>query len=211
MDGIDGAVGEACAASLPDRIGIGVLTRLVPRELVDEVVVAAGRREQRKRLLPARVVVYFVMALALFYGDGYEEVMRKLVAGLKTIRIWRQDWKVPTTGALTQARQRLGPQVMAELFDRVAVPCARRSTQGAWMAGWRLMSLDGCEVDAADSPATRSTSAMPEPRARTGADFPKCRSWHWVNAARTRSWPRRSAPVASVNPHWPGAWWRAVC
>lgn len=173
MDGIDGAVGEACAASLPDRIGIGVLTRLVPRELVDEVVVAAGRREQRKRLLPARVVVYFVMALALFYGDGYEEVMRKLVAGLKTIRVWRQDWKMPTTGALTQARQRLGPEVMAELFDRVAVPCARRSTQGAWMAGWRLMSLDGCEVDAADSPANAQHFGYAGAKSKDRSGFPK--------------------------------------
>jgi hypothetical protein len=144
------AVSDVC---LPDRIGVGVLTRLVPRELVDEVVLAAGRREHRKRLLPARVVVYFVMGLALFYGDAYEEVMRKLAAGLKTLRVWRREWAVPTSGALTQARQRLGPEVMAELFARVAVPCAHRSTPGAWMAGRRLMSLDGFELDAPESAA----------------------------------------------------------
>jgi hypothetical protein len=82
---IDGGSAAVSSVSLVDRIGVGVLTRLVPRELVDEVVAAAGRREQRKRLLPARVVVYFVMGLALFYGDSYEEVMRKLAAGLRTL------------------------------------------------------------------------------------------------------------------------------
>ena len=69
-------------SSLTDAIGIGTLTRLVPRELVDEVVASEGRKEIRKNKLPARVMVYFVMAMALFYGDSYEEVMRKLADGL---------------------------------------------------------------------------------------------------------------------------------
>jgi hypothetical protein len=143
--------GAPSAARLTDRIGIGVLTRLVPRELVDEVVAAAGRREKRKRLLPARVVVYFVMGLTLFYGDSYEEVMYKLVQGLRWLGVWRTDWTVPTSGALTQARQRLGAVVMRELFERVAVPCALRSTEGAWLSQWRLMSLDGFDIEVFDS------------------------------------------------------------
>ena len=61
---------------LTDRIGIGVLTRLIDRDLVDEVLAETGRAEQRSRLLPARVVVYYVLALCLFFGDAYEEVMR---------------------------------------------------------------------------------------------------------------------------------------
>ena len=66
---------------LTDRIGIGVLTRVVPRDLVDEVLAETRRREKRSRLLPAHVVVYFVMAMAIF-RDGYEEVMRRLTGGL---------------------------------------------------------------------------------------------------------------------------------
>jgi hypothetical protein len=139
-------------ASMSDRIGIGVLTRLVPRELVEEIVVSFGRKEQRTRKLPARVVVYFVMAMALFYGEGYEEVMRKLVEGLRYMGTWRREWSMPTPGALCLARQRLGVEVMRELFERVAVPCAMRSTQGAWMGGRRLMSLDGFGMEAPDSP-----------------------------------------------------------
>jgi transposase IS4-like protein/DDE family transposase len=143
--------GRSVSVSLTDRVGIGVLTRLVPRELVDEVVSSFNRKELRNKKLPARVMVYFVMALALFYGDGYEEVMRKLVEGLRYMGTWRREWTMPTPGALCMARQRLGPEVMRELYERVAVPCAMRSTQGAWAGGRRLMSLDGFGLEAPDS------------------------------------------------------------
>lgn len=147
-----GVSGSAHGSVLAERVGVGVLTRLVSRELVDEVVLASGRRERRVRKLPARVVVYFVMALSLFHGESYEEVIRKLVQGLHWLRIWRADWTIPTSGALTQARQRLGAGVMRDLFERVAVPCAQRSTQGAWLRRWRLMALDGTDVEVFDSP-----------------------------------------------------------
>jgi hypothetical protein len=140
-------------ASLPDKVALGVLTRLITRELVEEVLAETGRREQRKRLLPARAVVYFVLALALFYGDSYEEVMRKLVQGLSWLAIWKREWHVPSSSALAQARERLGPEPLRELFERVAQPCAQLSTAGAHLAGRRLMSIDGVELDAADTPA----------------------------------------------------------
>jgi Insertion element 4 transposase N-terminal len=95
------------AASLPDMISLGVLTRVITRELVEEVLAETGRKEQRKRLLPARVTVYFVLALTLFYGDPYEEVMRKLAQGLNRLAIWKKEWRVPTASALAQARERL--------------------------------------------------------------------------------------------------------
>jgi Insertion element 4 transposase N-terminal len=138
-------------SSLTDAIGVGTLTRLVPRELVDEVVTSRGRKELRHNKLPARVMVYFVMAMALFYGDGYEEVMRKLACGLQYMGTWRRGWRMPSPGGLCQARQRLGPEVMRELYERVAAPCALRSTRGAWMGSRRLMSLDGFGMEAPDS------------------------------------------------------------
>lgn len=143
--------GGEVSSRLTDVIGVGTLTRLVPRELVEEVVTGLGRKEQRDKKLPARVMVYFVMAMTLFYGDGYEEVMRKLVAGLRYMGTWRREWSMPSPGGLCQARQRLGAEVMRELFERVAVPCALRSTRGAWVGGRRLMSLDGFGMEAPDS------------------------------------------------------------
>ncbi|HYA53566.1 MAG TPA: IS4 family transposase [Streptosporangiaceae bacterium] len=152
----DSAAGKPGQVRLTDRIGIGVLTRLLPRDLVDEVIAEAGRREQRRRLLPARVVVYYVLALCLFFGEGYEEVMRRLVGGLQFMNSWSAEWTVPTTGAICQARQRLGAQPLRLLFERVAVPMARPGTPGAWVAGRRLMAIDGFVLEVADTPANEA-------------------------------------------------------
>src|SRR5690242_4432171 len=92
--------GNSGTSSLTDVIGIGTLTRLIPRELVDEVIASLGRKELRKNKLPARVMVYFVMAMALFYGDAYEEVMRKLAGGLQYLGTWRRQWEMPGPSAV---------------------------------------------------------------------------------------------------------------
>ncbi|MGH4000079.1 MAG: IS4 family transposase [Pseudonocardiaceae bacterium] len=137
---------------LTDRISIGVLTKLFPRDLVDEVIASTGSREQRSRLLPAHVVVYYVLALALFFGEGYEEVMRRLVGGLRFLHNWSAQWKIPTTSAISQARARLGEAPLEELFHRVATPMARRGTRGAWFRTRRVMAIDGVILDIPDTP-----------------------------------------------------------
>jgi hypothetical protein len=142
---------ESTGIRLTDRIEIGVLTRLLPRDLVDEVIAETGRREQRRRLLPARVVVYYVLALCLFFDEGYEEVMRRLAGGLRFMSSWCAEWAVPTTGAICQARQRLGAEPLRLLFERVAVPMARAGTPGAWLGGRRLMAIDGFVLEVADT------------------------------------------------------------
>src|SRR5277367_307563 len=121
VDNLGNGAGISPGGLLTDRIAIGVLTRLVPRDLVDEVLAQTGRREKRSRLLPAHVVVYFVMAMAIF-RDGYEEVMRRLTGGLQYMRAWQEEWAVPTTGAISQARERLGEAPLKMLFERVAEP-----------------------------------------------------------------------------------------
>ncbi len=130
-----------------------MLTKAFPPELVDEVLAVTGRGEQRKRLLPARVVVYFVLAMCLFSREGYEEVTRLLTQGLAWARRWRGQWQVPTTGALSQARARLGPEPLKALFARVAAPVATASTVGAWYRGWRLVAVDGTTFDLPDTPS----------------------------------------------------------
>jgi hypothetical protein len=137
---------------LTDSISIGVLARVVRRETIEEVLAETHRKERRVRLLPAHVVVYFVIALAIFQ-DGYEEVVRRLVGGLQFMRAWRDEWTVPTTGALTRARRRLGEAPMRSLFDRVARPLAGEGTPGAWLGGRRLMAIDGVQIDVPDTPA----------------------------------------------------------
>src|SRR2546430_11646206 len=179
---------------LTDRIGVGVLTRLIDRDLVDDVLAETGRVEQRSRLLPARVVVYYVLGLCLFFGEAYEEVMRLLVAGLRFTGAWQRDWQVPTTGAIAQARQRLGAGPLRLLFERVAVPCAQRGTRGAWLGPRRLMAIDGFVLDIPD---TRENDAA---FGRSGggknpAPFPPVRpvglggcGTHAIVAARLAAW-----------------------
>jgi hypothetical protein len=86
--------------------------------VVDEGLAETGRIEKRSRLLPAHVVVYFVMAMAMF-SHGYEEVMRRLVGGLQLMRIWQKEWSVPTTGAISQARERLGETPLKTIFEKL--------------------------------------------------------------------------------------------
>lgn len=120
--------------------------------MVDEVILRTGSREKRSRLLPAHVVVYYVLALALFFGDGYEEVMRRLVGGLQFLRSWSDSWRVPSTSAISQARARLGEAPMEELFHRIATPIAQAGARGAWFHSWRVMAIDGVVIDVPDTP-----------------------------------------------------------
>jgi hypothetical protein len=135
-----------------DGIGVGVLTRTFRRDLVDEVLVHTRKTQQRSRLLPARVVVYYVLALCLFFDDSYEEVMRKLVNGLRFLGSWTDGWRVPTPSAISQARTRLGEEPLAELFLNVAHPMARPGQAGSWFHGWRVMAVDGVVLDVPDTP-----------------------------------------------------------
>jgi hypothetical protein len=161
---------------LSDHISIGVLTRVFPPDLVDRVVAGAGRTEVRHRLLPARVVVYYVLGLALFSQASYEEVMRELVEGLSWASGWSQSWSVPTKAALSRARARLGAEPLRALFSEVAVPLATAQTRGAWYRDWRLMSIDGTCIDVADTPANEAEFGRPGTGRGEGAGaFPQVR------------------------------------
>lgn len=127
---------------LSDHISVGVLTRTYPPGLVDRVLAECGRAEKRHRLLPARVRVYYAMALALFSEASYEEVMRSLVEGLDWASGWRRPWTVPSQVAITKARARLGSEPVRSLYERVARPLGRVETEGAFLGGLRLMAID---------------------------------------------------------------------
>jgi hypothetical protein len=160
---------------LSDRIAIGVLTATFPPGLVDRVVDATGRRERRQRLLPARVVVYFTLAMCVFSQVGYEEVARLLTHGLAWARRWRGAWQVPTTGSLTRARARLGPEPLAALFGQTARPLATPATPGAWYRGWRLVVVDGTTLDVADTPANQAAFGRPATHRGEQTAFPQVR------------------------------------
>jgi Insertion element 4 transposase N-terminal/Transposase DDE domain len=152
---------------LPDRIAIGVLTGAFPPGLVDEVLARTGRVQQRTRLLPARVVVYFVLAMCLFSGPGYEEVARLLTEGLRQRR-WCRGWTPPSTAAIVKARRRLGVEPMKELFAVVCRPVATPGTAGAFYRRWRLTALDGSTVGLPDTAANEAAFGRPARSGRGG-------------------------------------------
>src|SRR5215218_5297771 len=169
-----GQTKPAVTPRLPDRIAIGVLTRTFPPELVDRVLARTGRGEQRQRLLPARVVVYYTLAMCLFTQAGYEEVMRLLVEGLAWARRWPGSWQVPHKSSIARARARLGPAPLRVLFAEIARPLATRKTIGAWYRGWRLVALDGTTLDVPDTPANAAAFGRPSGGRGPGA-FPQVR------------------------------------
>jgi hypothetical protein len=160
---------------LSDHLSLGVIARVYRRELVEDVIARTGSREKRRRLLPARLVVYYVIALGLFFGDAYEEVMRKMVGGLRFVSAWERSWQVPTPSALCQARKRLGEAPLRELFERAAVPLATPSTIGAWLGRWRLMAVDGVTLDVPDTPDNEAAFGRPGSRTGQGGAFPQVR------------------------------------
>lgn len=170
MSGVGGSVSGVPRAGwvkpqsdqrLSDHISIGVLTGVFSPGLVDEVVSEAGRSERRSRLLPARVVVYYVLGLALYSSSSYEEVIRLMVEGLEWQSGWARRWQVPTKGALWQARTRLGSEPLRALFERVAVPLAVVGESGGFYRDWRLVSIDGTCVDVPDSAANDERFGRP--------------------------------------------------
>jgi len=168
---------KAARDRLPDRVAIGVLTRTFPPELVDAVVDEAKAREQRRRSLPARLSMYFILAMWLWRESGYEEVLRQLLAGLA----WSGDdddgpdeADVAWSGSITKARARLGPQAPRLLFSRVAGPVGSPDLPGCFWRELRLTAIDGSTMDVPDTQANRDTFDGPSNDGGPGA-FPQVR------------------------------------
>jgi hypothetical protein len=183
--------GVVAGTSLTDWVSLGVLAAAVPRDVVDDAVEETGKAARRAGgKLPPHVMVYFVMALALFADEDYEEVATQLTETLAGWGCWADDWEVPTSGGITQARQRLGPEPVAGVFGQVAVPVADLDTAGAFLGARRLMSVDGMEWEVPDSAVNRAFFGSTASQAGPAA-FPKVRV---VTISECAS----HAPVAAV-------------
>ena len=129
---------------------LGELTQIVDFDMVDAVLAQTGRTQQRIRLLPARVVVYFLLAMTLFTGLGYREVWARLTAGLGELAL-----PTPSTAALRQARRRVGTAPLKALFELLAGPVAWPGIPGVSWRGLRPVAFDGTTVAVPDSPTNQ--------------------------------------------------------
>ena len=156
---------------------MGVLTEVFPPGLVDEVVAGAGVGEQRVRVLPARLVVYYNLAMIVFFQSSYGQVWSKLVGGLawaKSFRVRLAVGMSPSPAAISKARSRLGWPVMADLLGRVAGPLAGESEAWAYLAGLRVVAFDGLTMDVPDTAENAQEFGRPGGGSGSGA-FPQVR------------------------------------
>lgn len=159
---------------ITDYISLGVLSQAFPRTDVGAVLERTGTASLRQRDLPAQVVVYYVMALALYMQSSYREVLRCLMEGIQWLRDPSAGVRITGKSGISQARTRLGWEPLRQLHDELVKPVAVRGTRGAWYRSWRLVSLDGSTFDVADERvneeafgrpgASRGSSAYPQIR-----------------------------------------------
>jgi hypothetical protein len=159
---------------ITDYVSLGVLAKAFPVQKVKSVLLCTGRGSIRQRDLPAHVVVYYVIALALYMQSSYREVLRCLLEGVEWLLNPAVRVKVTGKSGISQARTRLGVDPLRQLHDEVVGPIATKETRGAWYRVWRLVSLDGSTMDVADErvnekafgrpPASRGQSAFPQLR-----------------------------------------------
>src|SRR6476660_1590740 len=165
--------GLPAGVRLSDFIGLGVIARAVPPERVRQVLAETGRASERERDLPAQVMVYYAIALALYMGSSTREVLRCLLEGLRWL--WGAEAvKVAGKSGISQARSRLGEAPLRRLYDRLVRPVATCATRGAWYREWRLVSLDGSCLDVADTAENEAAFGRPGASRGEGA-FPQVR------------------------------------
>src|SRR5229473_6533621 len=167
-------------ASLPegsritDYISLGAIAKTFPVSKIHAVLAATRTASVRQRDLPAHVVVYYVIALALYMQSSYREVLRCLLEGIQWLRDPSATIKVAGKSGISQARTRLGWEPLQQLYDEVVKPIAVAATRGAWYRGWRLVSIDGSTLDIADEPANEEAFGRPGSSRGTSA-FPQIR------------------------------------
>jgi hypothetical protein len=161
-------------ARITDFISLGVLTKTFPLTAIRAVLGSTGKASLRQRDLPAHVVVYYVIALALYMQSSYREVLRCLLEGIQWLLEPAAVVKVAGKSGISQARTRLGWKPMQQLHDDIVKPIAVKSTKGAWYRGWRLVSLDGSTLDIVDEKENEKAFARPS-ASRGHSAFPQLR------------------------------------
>ena len=167
-------------ASLPagsritDYISLGVVAKTFPLEKIRAALAASGKESVRQRDLPAHVVVYYVIALALYMQSSYREVLRCLLEGIQWLVEPGAGINVAGNSGISQARTRLGWEPVRQLHDEVVRPIAVAATKGAWYRAWRLISVDGSTLDVADEKGNNEAFGRPG-ASRGESAYPKIR------------------------------------
>ncbi len=161
-------------ARITDYVSLGVIAKAFPLSAIGTVLSKTGKGSIRHRDLPAHVVVYYVIALALYMQSSYREVLRCLLEGVQWLRNPSIGVRVAGKSGISQARTRLGWEPLRQLHDELVKPVAGRNTRGAWYRNWRLVSLDGSTFDVADEKANEDAFSRPG-ASRGSSAYPQIR------------------------------------
>ncbi len=159
---------------LTDHISLGVIAKAFPPSVIEEILDRTARASRRRRRLPAPVVMYYVIALALYMEVSYGEVLRCLVEGLRWLSWPAEAVAVAGKSGISQARTRLGVAPVKQLYEHVVHPIAGPQTKGARYGRWRLVSIDGSTLNVADT--AENAAAFGRPGASRGQSaYPQLR------------------------------------
>jgi len=159
---------------ITDCISLGVITKWFPMSAIQKVLQRTGKASIRQRDLPAHVVVYYVIALALYMQSSYREVLRCLLEGLQWLLKPGTRLSIAGKSGISQARTRLGWQPLRQLHDELVAPIATPATKGARYRQWYLTSIDGSTLDVADEKVNAQAFGRPSSR-RGQRAFPQIR------------------------------------
>ncbi len=157
-----------------DGLNIGAFTAVFPIKTVKKVLKETGKKSIRERMMPNHLVVYYVMGMALMMRQGYQEVLRWLLEGSRSVVGLKSKGRPLGKSGISQARERLGYEPFKRLYEEEVQPIATAATKGAWFKQWRVVAIDGSSLDVADTPANekefgrsrsdRGSSAFPKVR-----------------------------------------------
>lgn len=160
---------------LSDLVPVGVLTKVFTPDVVDAVIAECGRTQQPRRSLPTRSMAYFAMGMALHSDGSYEDLLALISDGLAWAERAEGSPRLANKAAISHARDRLGAEPMEKLFGRVAAPLAAEDAPGGWLAGRRLVAVDGTRLDLADAPANDAFFGRPGVAKGEKSAFPQAR------------------------------------
>jgi hypothetical protein len=159
-------------ARLSDYLSASLLARVYPASLVEDILNEAGCNSQRIRTLPAVSGVYFCISLSLYPEVAYEQVFAVVSQGLS----WMQGQDADTSiakSSISEMRGKLGWLPLKKLIDRTCIPLAdKKRHPDAFYGGYRLVAIDGSNMDVADE--ADNIKAFGYPGSRTGhAGYPQ--------------------------------------
>jgi len=155
-----------------EALNFECLAKFFPIRETNKILKKTGKTSKRVRDLPAHVMVYYVIAMTLFMGLPYKDVLSELLDGWNGLLKKKTKLKPPGKGSICKARIKLGMEPLKQLHDQFVKPVATEKTKGAWFKRWRTVAIDGSSLSVADSPENEAEFGRPK-SSRGKSAFPK--------------------------------------